>query len=100
MKKLSSDILHYFSSICNGISVLNTAPFMPTFRAPSTFSNTHPLITIFGVVIGLSLFGFMGIIFGPLLLSIFVLCVQIFKAEYLEEPQGQKRLTGRTGGRT
>ena len=63
-------------------------------------ADTHPLITIFGVVIGLSLFGFMGIIFGPLLLSIFVLCVQIFKAEYLEEPQGQKRLTGRTGGRT
>ena len=63
-------------------------------------ADTHPLITIFGVVIGLSLFGFMGIIFGPLLLSIFVLCVQIFKAEYLEESQGQKRLTGRTGGRT
>ena len=63
-------------------------------------ADTHPLITIFGVVIGLSLFGFMGIIFGPLLLSIFVLCVQIFKAEYLEEPQGQKRLTGRTGSRT
>ena len=38
----------------------------------------------FGVVIGLSLFGFMGVIFGPLLLSIFVFCVNIFKVEYLE----------------
>ncbi len=47
-------------------------------------ADTHPLITIFGVVIGLPLFGFMGVIFGPLLLAIFVLCVKIFKEEYLE----------------
>ena len=45
---------------------------------------THPLITIFGVVIGLSLFGFMGVIFGPLLISIFILCVNIFKEQYLK----------------
>lgn len=48
-------------------------------------ADTHPLITIFGVVIGLALFGFMGVIFGPLLLAIFALCVQIFKSEYLEK---------------
>lgn len=47
-------------------------------------ADTHPLITIFGVIIGLSLFGFMGVIFGPLILAIFVLCVEIFRAEYLE----------------
>lgn len=47
-------------------------------------ANIHPLITIFGVVIGLSLFGFMGIIFGPLLLSMFMLCLNIFKKEYLK----------------
>ncbi len=47
-------------------------------------ADTHPLITIFGVIIGLSLFGFMGVIFGPLLLAIFVLCVEIFREEYLE----------------
>lgn len=46
-------------------------------------ADTHPLITIFGVIIGLSLFGFMGVIFGPLLLSVFVLCVEIFREEYL-----------------
>ena len=46
-------------------------------------ADTHPLITIFGVIIGLSLFGFMGVIFGPLVLAIFVLCVEIFKEEYL-----------------
>lgn len=47
-------------------------------------ANIHPLITIFGVVMGLSLFGFMGVIFGPLLLSIFMLCVNLFKSKYLD----------------
>ena len=37
------------------------------------------------MIIGLSLFGFMGIIFGPLLISVFILCVDIFKKEYIEE---------------
>ena len=46
--------------------------------------DTHPLVTIFGVVIGLSLFGFMGVIFGPLMLSMFIFCVRIFKAKYLD----------------
>ena len=47
--------------------------------------NTHPLITVFGVFIGLSLFGFMGIIFGPILLAMFLLCVDMFKKEYLDD---------------
>ena len=38
-------------------------------------ADTHPLVTIFGVFIGLSLFGFMGVIFGPLMLEMFVFCV-------------------------
>ena len=42
-------------------------------------ADIHPLITIFGVVIGLSLFGFMGVIFGPLLLSLFFLFVDMFQ---------------------
>lgn len=47
-------------------------------------ADIHPLITVFGVVIGLSLFGFMGVIFGPLLLSLFFLFVDMFKRGYLD----------------
>ena len=54
------------------------------FILQKKMAGTHPLITIFGVVIGLSLFGFMGVIFGPLLISIFILCVNIFKEQYLK----------------
>lgn len=54
------------------------------FVMQKKIADTHPLITIFGVFIGLSLFGFMGVIFGPLLLSMFVLCFHIFKKRYLD----------------
>ena len=47
-------------------------------------ADTHPLVTIFGVFIGLSLFGFMGVIFGPLMLAMFIFCVNIFKRTYLD----------------
>lgn len=50
-------------------------------------ADIHPLITIFGVVIGLSLFGFMGVIFGPLILSLFILCVEIFREDYLRNDE-------------
>ena len=54
------------------------------FILQKKMADTHPLITIFGVVIGLSVFGFMRVIFGPLLISIFILCVNIFKEQYLK----------------
>ncbi len=45
-------------------------------------NDVHPIITIFGVVIGLPLFGFLGVIFGPLLLSIFVSLIKIYIDEF------------------
>lgn len=50
-------------------------------------ADTHPLITVFGVILGLRVFGFWGIIFGPLILAMFFLLVNIFKKEYfISEP--------------
>jgi len=46
--------------------------------------NVHPLITLIGVIIGVPLFGFIGLIFGPLLISLFLIVVRIYKKEYAE----------------
>lgn len=54
------------------------------FLMQRRMAHTHPLVTIFGVIIGLSLFGFMGVIFGPLLLAMFLYFVNLFKCRYLE----------------
>ena len=46
--------------------------------------NVHPLITIFGVIIGLQLFGFMGFIFGPLIFSYFIVLIKIYAHEFVD----------------
>ena len=46
--------------------------------------DVHPLVTILGVIVGLGLFGFMGFIFGPLLLSYLILLVRIYSHEFVE----------------
>jgi predicted PurR-regulated permease PerM len=42
-------------------------------------ANTHPIISIIGVFIGLPLFGILGLVFGPLLLSYFILLLEIYE---------------------
>ena len=46
------------------------------------FMNVHPLITIFGVIVGIGLFGFWGVIFGPLFISYFIILVKIYVNEF------------------
>ncbi len=49
------------------------------------YADVHPLITLFGIILGLNLFGFWGIIFGPLLISGFLLLIKIYKNEFLTD---------------
>ncbi|WP_298951444.1 AI-2E family transporter [uncultured Nonlabens sp.] len=51
-------------------------------------ADVHPLVTLIGVIVGVPLFGFIGLIFGPLLVSLFLLLVKIYKNEYGK--QGKK----------
>jgi predicted PurR-regulated permease PerM len=47
--------------------------------------NVHPLVTVLGVIVGLSLFGFIGFIFGPLLVNYIILLFRIYTNEFIEE---------------
>ena len=47
--------------------------------------DVHPLITLIGVIVGVPLFGFIGLIFGPLLISLFMVIVKIYRHEYGRE---------------
>ncbi len=44
--------------------------------------NVHPVLTVIGVIVGLNLFGFIGLIFGPLLVSYFIILVKIYMNEF------------------
>src|SRR6185437_2419902 len=47
--------------------------------------NVHPIITIFGVIVGLSMFGFLGLVFGPLLITYFIVLIRIYRNEFNNE---------------
>jgi predicted PurR-regulated permease PerM len=49
--------------------------------------DVHPLITLIGVIVGVPLFGFIGLIFGPLLISLFIVIVRIYRKEYGKVPE-------------
>ncbi|MCM4167003.1 hypothetical protein KCTC52924_01859 [Arenibacter antarcticus] len=44
--------------------------------------DVHPIITLIGVLVGVPLFGFIGLIFGPILVSLFLIILRIYKNEY------------------
>ncbi|MBL0055067.1 MAG: AI-2E family transporter [Chitinophagaceae bacterium] len=48
--------------------------------------DVHPLVTVFGVIIGIGLFGFWGVIFGPLLVSYFIILIRIYMNEFGKAP--------------
>lgn len=52
--------------------------------------HTHPLITLFGVIAGLKLFGFIGFIFGPILIAMFVMLLKTYHKEF-DRPVGHLR---------
>jgi predicted PurR-regulated permease PerM len=49
-------------------------------------NQTHPLITLFGVISGLKIFGFIGFIFGPILIALFIMLLQVYHKEFTEAP--------------
>lgn len=81
---LTGDWVNAVGLLAYALIIITNVDNMTRFILQKKMADTHPLITIFGVIIGLSLFGFMGIIFGPLLICIFILCFNIFKEQYLE----------------
>ena len=54
--------------------------------------NIHPLVTIFGVIVGIQLFGFIGLVFGPLLISMFILLLRIYSSEFIVKKREVRRV--------
>jgi predicted PurR-regulated permease PerM len=56
--------------------------------------NTHPIITVIGVFIGIPLFGILGLVFGPLLLSYFLLLLEIYETNRMAADRLERIRTG------
>lgn len=70
--------------IAYGVLVVTQSDNILRFILQRKMADTHPVVTIFGVLVGLPLFGFMGVIFGPLILAMFIFFVHLFKRKYID----------------
>ncbi|MBZ5857828.1 AI-2E family transporter [Flavihumibacter profundi] len=65
-----------------GFGIIGTIDNVLRFWLQKKIGDVHPLVTVFGVVVGLNLFGFIGLVFGPLLISLFMLLFRIYRIEF------------------
>jgi predicted PurR-regulated permease PerM len=68
-----------------GFGIIGLVDNIFRFTLARKIGNVHPLVTVFGVIVGLKVFGFIGLIFGPLLISLFILLVRIYSNEFIHK---------------
>lgn len=77
-----------------GALIMGSLDNVIRFILAKKMADVHPIITVLGVILGLKYFGFLGLIFGPLLISYFIILLRIYYVEYqqpiLHRP-GKKR---------
>ncbi|MDB5202106.1 MAG: hypothetical protein JWQ27_1515 [Ferruginibacter sp.] len=64
------------------VIVTGNVDYIARLSLMKRMGNVHPMITVLGVIVGLSLFGFIGLVFGPLLVSYFIILVKIYINEF------------------
>jgi predicted PurR-regulated permease PerM len=69
--------------IVYGLLIISMIDNILRFAFQKKFTDVHPLITVMGVILGIKLFGLPGIIFGPLLISYFILLATIYKEQFV-----------------
>jgi predicted PurR-regulated permease PerM len=76
--------------------VLGSLDNVVRFVLAKKMADVHPVVTVLGVIIGLRYFGFLGLIFGPLLISYFIILLKIYYVEYqrpvLSRPARKRQL--------
>ena len=75
-----------------GFGVIGLSDNLFRFILNRKLGDIHPLITVFGVIVGIDLFGFIGLVFGPLLISMFILLLRIYGNEFMVKKREMKRV--------
>ncbi len=65
-----------------GLLIIGSVDNIFRFWLAKKLGDVHPLITVLGVLIGINIFGFIGIIFGPILISLFLILIRIYANEF------------------
>ncbi len=80
----SGDSFNAWGILLYGFIVVGSTDNIIRLYVLKKMDDVHPLITLLGVIIGIPLFGFIGLIFGPILLSLFFIIAKMYKLEYVD----------------
>ncbi|MDN3707587.1 AI-2E family transporter [Myroides ceti] len=72
-----------FGLLAYSLIIVGLADNFIRFLLQKKMADVHPLVTILGVIVGINLFGFIGIIFGPILFSLFLWLIKLYKYEFV-----------------
>lgn len=75
-----------------GFGIIGLVDNVLRFTLLKRLGNVHPLTTVFGVIVGLNMFGFIGLIFGPLLISLFMLLLKIYSSEFITKQRDVNKI--------
>jgi predicted PurR-regulated permease PerM len=78
----SGDSWHATWILIYSVVVTGNIDYVARITLLKRMGDVHPVITILGVIIGLGLFGFIGLVFGPLLLNYIVVLFEIYDNEF------------------
>lgn len=65
------------------------------FTLLKRLEDIHPLNTVFGIIMGMNLFGFMGLVFGPILVSFTLLLIQVYRNEFSDDDTPELELSSK-----
>ncbi len=68
-----------------GFLFLGTIDNIIRFVLAKKMADVHPIVTVLGVIMGLKYFGITGLIFGPLIISYFIILLKIYYTEYQKQ---------------
>lgn len=78
----SGDSFQAWGILIYGVVVVGSTDNIIRLYVLQKLDDVHPLITLIGVIVGVPIFGFIGLIFGPLLISLFMALMRIYRREY------------------
>lgn len=76
-----------------GLIILSSVDNVVRFILAQKMADVHPIVTVLGVIVGIRYFGITGLIFGPLIISYFIILLRIYYLEYQKPHPARKKRT-------
>ena len=79
------------------VAITGNIDYVARITIMKRMGDVHPVVTVLGVIIGLGLFGFIGLVFGPLLVSYIIVLSKIYMNEFasVSNESGAEKVTAK-----